>query len=119
MRQTKEKRTKVLPVIRVTPNEKEAIKNAFLTSPYANQSAFIRSRLLQNDQLNDAEKRLQEEVLFGEIFNAIEKIEQQIQQMAAAKKREQGDQMDRLMLIPFAKVIQWTRKIRELITPND
>lgn len=119
MQQTKEKRTAVLPVIRVSPNEKEAIKNAFLNSPYANQSAFIRSRLLQDPRLNDAEKRLQEELLFGEIYTAIEKIEGQIQQIVAEKKRTQGDQIDRLVLLPFAKVIQWTKKIKELITQND
>ena len=119
MQKIKETRTGVLPAIRVSPSEQEAIKNAFLISPYASKSAFIRSRLLQVSPFDDAEKRLEEELLFGEIYNAIEKIESQIQQLVAEKKKEQGVQIDRLSLLPFAKVIQWTRKIKELITQND
>lgn len=100
-------------------SEKESIKNAFLNSPYANQSAFIRSRLLQNAQVNDAEKRLKEELLFGEIFNTIEKIERQVLQIVAEKKKKQGDQITRPELLPFAKIIQWTKKIKELIDQNE
>ena len=110
---TNEKRSTVLPVIRVSPSEKEAIKQAYLSSSYANQSTFIRSTLLEKSVTTTGEKQLERELLFGKIYGELEKIETQILQMVRALKVKQGAQLDKKSLLPHAKMLQCIKKIKK------
>ena len=119
LHQTKEKRTTVLPVVRVSLSEKEAIKQAYLSSSFSNQSAFIRSTLLEKSPSTVAEKRLQEELISGTIFTEVRKMETRILQMVKELKEEEGPKLDKKKLLPHAKLLQSIKKIMEQLNEKD
>ncbi len=115
----KEKRSTVLPVIRVSPSEKEAIKKAYLASSYANQSTFIRSTLLEKSSLTVNEKRLQAELTAGKIYKETTKIEAQILKMVQELKIKEGGQLNKKHLLPYAKLLQSIKIIKAQLNEED
>ena len=114
-----EKRSTVLPVIRVSPSEKRAIKRAFLSSSYANQSSFIRSTILEKTVTTVGEERLEKEILFSKIFEEVEKIEAQILQMVQELKIKEGGQLNKKHLLPYAKLLQSIKTIKAQLNEED
>ena len=117
--QINEKRSTVLPVVRVSPSEKKAIKQAYLSSSYSNQSAFIRSALLEKSLNTEAEKRLQDELIAGKIFGEVEKMEAEILQMVRELKVKEGAKIPKKRLLPYAKLLQCVKIIKEKLNEKD
>jgi len=65
MKQKKQNRSAVLPLVRVTPTEKKEIQEAYLASPFPNQSAFIRAKLLDTAHELDTVEAFGEVILMG------------------------------------------------------
>jgi len=119
MHKVKEKRSTVLPVVRVSPSEKEAIKQAYLSSSFSNQSSFIRATLLEMTPNLEAEKRLQEELLSGKIYEEVDKMEARILQMVQEIKVKEGGKLDKKKLFPHAKLMQSIKIIKEQLNEKD
>ena len=55
MKKTNNKRSTTLPLIRLTPAEKEQIKQDYLASRFTNYSAYVRYQLLASGRAETAE----------------------------------------------------------------
>jgi len=119
MHQLNEKRTTVLSVVRVSPSEKEAIKQAYLSSSFSNQSTFIRATLLEKSRITEAEKRLQDELLSAKVFEELGKMETQILKMVQELKLKEGPKMDKKKLLLPAKLLQSIKIIKEQLNEKD
>jgi len=119
MSQKKEKRTTVLPVVRVSPSEKEAIRKSYLSSSFSNQSSFIRSILLGTCNLSEAELRLQKELLLTEIFSGIEDIQTKLLRIIKEKEAEQSDNFDNKSLLRYTEMFDKLKNIKEQLYQNE
>jgi len=115
----REKRTTVLPVIRVSPSEKKAIKEAFLSSSFPSQSAFIRYKVLTTAEKKDSSVALKEELRKADLLDSLQKIEATILQITKLRNLKKEKEADRKELLLYASVIQTSRLIQSQFSLND
>lgn len=102
----------VLPLIRVTPEEKKQIKETYLASPFPNQSAFIRAKLLDEKHKLIAVEVFGEVLLMGEIADLLNTIGERIVQIIKLRKEEGTSKMNKKETQLFAEILKNIQQVQ-------
>ncbi len=122
MKETEEKRTAILPIIRLKPSEKTAIDTEFEQSFYSNKSEFIRYKLLDKTYSKYRQQRFEATIKAGELLDALGKMGNNINQIAKVLNTYKDGKMKReelLVMVSAIKLIGRVKKIIEEIPEND
>jgi len=95
MNQKKQSRSAVLSLVRVTPKEKKLIQKASLASPFPNQSAFIRAKLLEKEDQLDRVEAFDEVILMGKMADLLNAIGGEIVKIVKLRKQESSAKMSK------------------------
>ena len=110
MKQKKQNRSAVLPLVRVTPTEKKEIQEAYLASPFPNQSAFIRAKLLDTAHELDTVEAFGEVILMGKITDLLNAIGGKIVKIVKLRKEESTIKMDKKETELFTDILKNIQK---------
>lgn len=110
MNKKKQTRSAVLPLVRVTPAEKKQIQKASVASPFANQSSFIRAKLLEKERQLDKIEAFNEVILMGKIADLLNILGGEIVNIIKLRKQEGSMKMSKKERQLFKEVL---KKIQE------
>jgi len=119
MRKKKEKRTAVLPVVRISLKEKKAIRQAYLSSSFPTQSAFLRYKILSNELEKDSSDALKMELKMADTLDGLQKMEANILEIVKERKLKKERAKDKKELLKYASLIKMVRELQQKITLND
>jgi len=119
MRKKQEKRTMILPVVRISSSEKKAIKKAYQASSFPSQSAFIRHKIFSNGTVKDSSEALQEELRKADALDELRKMEAVILEMVKLRKLKKERASDKKELLLYASLIKMNRNIQSQLTLNE
>ena len=121
MKETEEKRTAILPIIRLKPSEKTAIDTEFERSFYSNKSEFIRYKLLDKTYSKYRQQRFEATIKAGELLDALGKIGNNVNQIAKVLNTYKDGKMRREELLVIVSAIKLIGKVKEILeeTPEE
>lgn len=121
MEETQEKRTIILPTIRLKPSEKAAIDAGFERSFYSNKSEFLRYKLLDKTYSEYRQKRFEARIKTGELLDALAKIGNNVNQIAKVLNTYKDGKMRREELLVMVSAIKLIGKVKEILeeTPEE
>ena len=121
MREIEEKRTIILPTIRLKPSEKAAIDAEFERSFYSNKSEFLRYKLLDKTYSEYRQKRFEARIKTGELLDALGKIGNNVNQIAKVLNTYKDGKMRREELLVMVSAIKLISKVKAILeeTPEE
>lgn len=93
MEKTKTKRSTILPIIRLTPAEKEQIKKDYLASPFTTQSAYVRYTLLKSGNAEKGNEEVEGILLLGSFADKMKVLSRHFVEFFRFKKEENNGQL--------------------------
>ena len=115
MEETEEKRTIILPTIRLKPSEKTAIDTEFGRSFYSNKSEFLRYKLLDKTYSEYRQKRFEAVIKVGELLDALSKIGNNVNQIAKALNTYKDGKMKREELLVMVSAIKLIGSVKDIL----
>ena len=115
MEKTEEKRTIILPTIRLKPSEKATIDAEFEQSFYSNKSEFLRYKLLDKTYSQYRQKRFEAGIKAGELLDALGKIGNNVNQIAKVLNTYKDGKMKREELLVIISAIKLIGKVKTIL----
>ena len=116
MQEKREKRTEILPYIRLTPSEKRAIIAEYKTTKYPNRASFIRTKLLEKVKFKRKEKVLDAEIAAGKLVTELNRLGNNVNQIAKALNTYKDGKMSKEQLFILANTAKLLLKIKQILT---
>lgn len=116
MKEKREKRTEILPYLRLTPSEKKAIIAEYNATKYPNRATFIRAKLLEKVIFKRKEKVLDAEIAAGKLVNELNKLGNNVNQIAKALNTYKDGKMSKEELLVLATTAKLLLKIKDILT---
>lgn len=116
MEKKREKRTEILPYLRLTPSEKKQIIAEYEVSKYPNRATFIRAKLLEKVIFKRKEKVLDAEIAAGKLVNELNKLGNNVNQIAKVLNTYKDGKMSRDQLLVLVSTVKLLSKIKNILT---
>lgn len=116
MTEKREKRTEILPYIRLTPSEKKAIIAEYKATKYPNRATFIRAKLLEKNTFRRKEKELDAEIAAGKLVTELNRVGNNINQIAKVLNTYKDGKMSRDQLLVLVSAVKLLSKIKHILT---
>ena len=116
MAEKREKRTEILPYIRLTPSEKKAIIAEYKVTKYPNRATFIRAKLLEKTTFRRKEKELDAEIAAGKLVTELNSVGNNINQIAKVLNTYKDGKMSRDQLLVLVSAVKLLSKIKHILT---
>lgn len=118
MEKTTEKRTAILPIIRLTPSEKIAIDDEFKSAPFPNKSAFLRYKLLNKKYSAYKKLEYEAEIAAGKMVTQLNQLGNNINQIAKRLNSQNADNLKKEELVLVATTAKLLLQIKKILTHN-
>ncbi|MEM1118974.1 MAG: plasmid mobilization relaxosome protein MobC [Bacteroidota bacterium] len=119
MSKKREKRTEILPYIRLTPSEKKAIIAEYKATKYPNRAAYIRAKLLEKTTFRYKEKVLDAEIAAGKLVTELNRLGNNINQIAKVLNTYKDGKMRQEELMTIATTAKLLLQIKQILTQDD
>jgi len=118
MEKTTEKRTAILPIIRLTPSEKIAIDNEFKGAPFPNKSAFLRYKLLNKKYSEYKKMEYEAEIAAGKMVTQLNQLGNNINQIARRLNSQKEENLKKKEVVILASTAKLLLQIKKILTQN-
>lgn len=115
MSEKREKRTEILPYIRLTPSEKKEILAEYETAKYPSRAAFVRAKLLEKTTLRYNEKVLDAEIAAGKLVTELNRLGNNINQIAKELNRKKDGKIEQEALLIIAATAKLLLQIKQIL----
>ncbi len=116
MQEKREKRTEILPYIRLTPSEKKAIIKEYKAAKYPNRAAFVRAKLLDKTKLRYKEKVLDAEIAAGKLVTELNRLGNNINQIAKVLNTYKDGKIRQEELLVIGVTAKLLLQIKQILT---
>lgn len=116
MQKEREKRTEILPYIRLTPSEKRTIIAEYEATKYPNRAAYIRAKLLEKTKFKYKEKVLDAEIAAGKLVTELNRLGNNINQIAKVLNTYKDGKMRKEELLIIAATAKLLLQIKQILT---
>lgn len=111
MKKTNNKRSTTLPLIRLTPAEKEQIKQDYLASQFTNYSAYIRYQLLASGRSETANREMKIVLLLGSIADEMKVLSDHFVQLVQLRKEVTSEKIPKEEALHLSKILKSIQQI--------
>lgn len=111
MQKTTQKRSARLPFVRLTPEEKEQIRKDYLASPFTNQSAYMRYKLLDLGDIKTERDKMKIVLLLGSYVDRMKELSRHFVEFYRFRKEENNGKLPEEDAQFFALILKSIQEI--------